>query len=180
MQALPGEFAGSQFSLPFSITRRAARNQTPALQMCQFQLTLYLGTRDRAQGAGKSSPRSSPGPPLGETLLLKFPIPGQLSVHSFNTLTLGVSAELHISLWEQLCGPWGWRGDQGNRCDILGDRRELLRASNEGTSGPVGKTLCSQCRGPGLNPWSGNNKILNAATKSSHATVKDPACCSED
>jgi len=22
--------------------------------------------------------------------------------------------------------------------------------------GPVAKTLCSQCRGPGLNPWLGN------------------------
>ena len=22
--------------------------------------------------------------------------------------------------------------------------------------GPVAKTLCSQCRGPGFNPWSGN------------------------
>ena len=148
VQALPGESAGSQFSLPLSITRRATRNQTPALQMCQFQLTLYLGTRDRPQGAGKSSPRSSPGPPLGETLkFLKFPIPGQLSIHSFDTVTLGVFAELHISLWGQLCGPWGRRGDQGNRCDNLGDRRELLRASNEGTSGgPVGKTLCSQCK----------------------------------
>ena len=41
--------------------------------------------------------------------------------------------------------------------------------------------LCApNARGPGFNPWSGNKKILNDATKSSHATVKDPECCSED
>ena len=42
--------------------------------------------------------------------------------------------------------------------------------------GPVSKALCSQCRGPGFNPWSGNY-IPHAATKSSHATTKVPACC---
>ena len=35
---------------------------------------------------------------------------------------------------------------------------------------------CSQCRGPGFNPWSGNWS-LHVTTKSSHATTKDPACC---
>ena len=37
--------------------------------------------------------------------------------------------------------------------------------------GPVAKTPCSQCRGPGFNPWSGN-WIPHAATKSLPATVK--------
>ena len=36
---------------------------------------------------------------------------------------------------------------------------------------PVAKTLRSQCRGPGFNPWSGN-LIPYAATKSSHAATK--------
>ena len=36
---------------------------------------------------------------------------------------------------------------------------------------PVAKALCSQCRGFGFDPWSGN-WIL-------HATTKDPACGSE-
>ena len=31
--------------------------------------------------------------------------------------------------------------------------------------GPVARTLCSQCSGPGLDPWSGN-KMPHAATKS--------------
>ena len=38
--------------------------------------------------------------------------------------------------------------------------------------GPVAKTPCSQCRGPGFDPWSGN--------LSSHATTKDPTCHSKD
>ena len=42
--------------------------------------------------------------------------------------------------------------------------------------GPVAKTPCSQCRGPRCEPWLGN-KIPHAATKSSHATTKDPVCC---
>ena len=36
--------------------------------------------------------------------------------------------------------------------------------------GPVAKTPYSQCRGPEFDPWSGN--------KITHATDKDPACCS--
>ena len=40
--------------------------------------------------------------------------------------------------------------------------------------GPVAKTLCSQCRGSGFGPWSGN-WILHAATK-----IKDLACHNYD
>lgn len=40
-------------------------------------------------------------------------------------------------------------------------------------------TPCSQCRGPRFHPWSGN-QILYAATKCSHVTSTDPACCNED
>ena len=36
--------------------------------------------------------------------------------------------------------------------------------------GPVAKTLCSRGRGPGFNPWSGN-QIPHAAAKSSHAAI---------
>ena len=38
--------------------------------------------------------------------------------------------------------------------------------------GPVAKTPCSKCRGPGFDPWSGN--------LSSHATTKDPTGQSKD
>ena len=47
--------------------------------------------------------------------------------------------------------------------------------------GPVAKTLCSQSRGPGFHPWSGNYiphvelKILHAMTK-----IKGPACHNKD
>ena len=34
---------------------------------------------------------------------------------------------------------------------------------------PVAKTLCSQCGGPGFDPWSGN--------ETPRATTKDSACC---
>ena len=37
--------------------------------------------------------------------------------------------------------------------------------------GPVPKTPCFQCRGPGFDPWSGN-WIPHAATKGPHATTK--------
>ena len=37
--------------------------------------------------------------------------------------------------------------------------------------GPGTKTLCSQCRGPGVSPWSGNC-IPHAATKSWNAATK--------
>ena len=39
--------------------------------------------------------------------------------------------------------------------------------------GPVVKTLCSQCRGPGFDPWSGNY-IQHGAVKSSQAKTQDP------
>jgi len=42
--------------------------------------------------------------------------------------------------------------------------------------GPMAKTPHSQYRGPRCDPWLGN-WILHAATKSSHAAAKNPACC---
>ena len=47
--------------------------------------------------------------------------------------------------------------------------------------GPMVKTLCSPCRGPRFNPWSGNQS-LQAATKSLYAktNIEDPACCNQD
>ena len=42
--------------------------------------------------------------------------------------------------------------------------------------GPVGKTPCSQCRGLGFDPWLGNYIPYYAATKSSRASTKKPAC----
>ena len=38
--------------------------------------------------------------------------------------------------------------------------------------GPVAKILHPQCRGLGLDPWSGN--------KIPHAAIKDPSCCDKD
>ena len=39
--------------------------------------------------------------------------------------------------------------------------------------------LCSQCGGPGFNPWSGN-QITHAATKNLYAATKDPTCHNEN
>ena len=39
-------------------------------------------------------------------------------------------------------------------------------------SGPGTKTLHSQCRGTGFDPWSGN--------WIPYATTKDPTCCNQD
>ena len=38
------------------------------------------------------------------------------------------------------------------------DNRGLLQSKIiwDFPGGPVGKTLCSPCRGPGFDPWSGN------------------------
>ena len=41
--------------------------------------------------------------------------------------------------------------------------------------GPVARTPCSQCRGPGLDPWSGNY-IPHTATKDPTCGNGDPAC----
>ena len=38
--------------------------------------------------------------------------------------------------------------------------------------GLVAKTLCFQCRGPGLIPGQGTRSHMHAATKSSHAAMK--------
>ena len=46
-------------------------------------------------------------------------------------------------------------------------------------TGPVAKTLHSQCRAPGFDPWTGN-QIPHAANKGSHAKTKDPTCHNED
>ena len=46
--------------------------------------------------------------------------------------------------------------------------------------GPVGKTLHSQCRGPGSIPGQGTRSRTCAATKSAHAATKDPTCLNED
>ena len=45
--------------------------------------------------------------------------------------------------------------------------------------GPMAKTLRSQCRGPGINSWSGS-QIPHATAKSSHAATTNPMCHSED
>ena len=45
--------------------------------------------------------------------------------------------------------------------------------------GLVAKTPHSQWRGPGFNPWSGN-EIQYAATKSLHAATQDSALRNED
>ena len=43
--------------------------------------------------------------------------------------------------------------------------------------GPVGKTPRFQGRGLGSIPTRGTRSHMRAATKSPHATTKDPACC---
>ena len=54
-----------------------------------------------------------------------------------------------------------------------GPSLEYLKPLWDFPGGPVH----SQCKGPGLDPWS-RNSIPHAAIKSSHASTKDPACCS--
>lgn len=78
----------------------------PALRTCQFQLNLHLSTPNREL---ENSPHCPPQHQRSARRLLpEFPGPGQLSIHSFNTLALGVSAELQISCW-------GNRMDDGAR-----------------------------------------------------------------
>ena len=47
-------------------------------------------------------------------------------------------------------------------------RKQNKKHQGDFPGGPVVKTLHSQCRGPGFNPWSGN-QIPHAATKIPHA-----------
>ena len=55
----------------------------------------------------------------------------------------------------------------------------IRKISKDFPACPVAKTLSTQCRGPGFNPWLGN-WIPHAETKSSNAAIKDPACCNQD
>ena len=49
---------------------------------------------------------------------------------------------------------WGWRWV--NRAVITQKRVQKRTNPGDFPGGPVAKTLCSQCRGPGFNAWSGN------------------------
>ena len=50
-----------------------------------------------------------------------------------------------------------WGGDEGGLTAVI-TQKKVQKRTNPGNfpDGPVAKTLCSQCRGPGFNPWSGN------------------------
>ena len=78
--------------------------------------------------------------------------------------------------------PTCWFADSRLVVSSHGEKREQTRfvlflsehSSWDFPGGPVAKTPCSQCRGPGFDPWSGNKiphvltpqlKILSAATK---------------
>ena len=65
----------------------------------------------------------------------------------------------------------GWRAEKGSDwrfiwqvdpADMLMDRtcreqkEQSKTAPRDSTGGPVAKTSCSQCRGPGFHPWSAN------------------------
>ena len=50
--------------------------------------------------------------------------------------------------------------------------KSSIKKLEEFACGPVAKTLCSQCRGPRFDPWSGNQNP-HATTKSLHATTKE-------
>ena len=39
---------------------------------------------------------------------------------------------------------------------VMTIREEKEKESRDFSGGPVAETLCSQCKGPGFNPWSGN------------------------
>ena len=51
-------------------------------------------------------------------------------------------------------------------------RISFLSKTKDSPGGRVAKTLCSQCRGLGFDPWSGN-QIPHVTTKKK----KDPICC---
>ena len=57
---------------------------------------------------------------------------------------------------------------------MLNEKSQLKRTTYwDFPGGPVSKTLCSQCRGPKFDPWSGN-WISHAITKNWHTATKDP------
>ena len=63
-----------------------------------------------------------------------------------------------------------------SRLNILKQQKSL---SGDFAAGPVASTPHSQCRGPGFDPWSGN-QIPYATTKNSHATTLDSARHNKD
>ena len=51
---------------------------------------------------------------------------------------------------------------EANRLEIQTKESDLV----DFPDGPVAKTLCSQCRGPRFNPWSGNYSSHASAERS--------------
>lgn len=45
--------------------------------------------------------------------------------------------------------------------------------------GPVAQAVHSQCRGPGIDPWSGN-EILQTTTKSLYVATKETPCAATE
>ena len=47
-------------------------------------------------------------------------------------------------------------GEEEGEGDREGQKRERRKVPEDFPDNPVAKTLCSQCRGPWFDPWSGN------------------------
>ena len=65
-------------------------------------------------------------------------------------------------------GSVGWLKDSSTQKTRL----QLKQHFGDFPGGPVGKTPCSQCWGPGFDPWWGTRSHMHAATKSLCATTK--------
>ena len=110
---------------------------------------------------------------MAKTGRMKILYSGTFSILYHNPQNLTISYPIHLGL--MLCSPW--EKDLQN----ISFPKCLLNKKSLGIfpGGSVAKTLHSQGRGPGSDPWSGNY-IPHATTKSSNAaTGKDPACCKE-
>ena len=73
----------------------------------------------------------------------------------------GEFVSLCFSLFSTMCLHYSWLSFS-----------RMKRYWRDFPGGPVAKTLCSEWRGPGFNPWSGHQTVL--------AATKTPSRCSED
>ena len=103
---------------------------------------------------------------------------------------IGLQSQTQLSVSPQatkvLQAMWSAKGKKKKNCTIDPPNpvayhffSHIKNKSGDFHGDLVTKTLCSQCRGPKLNSWPGN-QIPHAATKSLRATSKDLASHNED
>ena len=105
-----------------------------------------------------------------------FPV---LSVHLYQLNLQDLLTCIPVPTYNSVGGNLGNRGEDAIQRGIREEDKGQTQEAHTGTSLVVQRLrLHTQCRGPGFNPWSGN-QIPHATMKTWHAAtnIKDPTDC---